>query len=435
VAEVVVASPAASDGTVNPATLAACHVAGVDELWIMGGAQAIAALAHGTESIHPVEKIVGPGSAWVTAAKLAVFGVCSIDLPAGPSEVLVLADETAEARLVAVDLLCQAEHGPDSPAVLVTTDRTLPERVEAELDPLLPTLERSEILEQALKDHGWAVVVPDREAGIAFANDYAGEHVTIMTADPEADAKRVTAAGSVYIGRFSPESAGDYATGANHVLPTGGLAAACGPLSTQDFGSWRQEQRITREGLGASSIPSPPSPPPKASPPTGWRPRSDCKRTSHDQNRHGDPHHRETSVEITLDLDGTGATSVSTGVGFFDHLLTSFGHHGLFDLTISTTGDIHIDDHHTVEDTALVLGEAFAEALGDRSGISRFGDATVPMDEARATAVVDISGRPYSVIDLPFRQPMLGNLATQNIASRPRGVHPHRRDHPALSPR
>ncbi|MGF1665864.1 MAG: histidinol dehydrogenase [Acidimicrobiia bacterium] len=250
VAEVVVASPSAADGTVNPATLAACHVAGVDELWIMGGAQAIAALAHGTESIHPVEKIVGPGSAWVTAAKLAVFGVCSIDLPAGPSEVLVLADETSEARLVAVDLLCQAEHGPDSPAVLVTTDPTLPDRVEAELVTLLPTLERSEILEQALEDHGWAVVVPDREAGIAFANDYAGEHVTIMTADPEADALRVTAAGSVYIGRFSPESAGDYATGANHVLPTGGLAAACGPLSTEDFGSWRQEQRITREGLG-----------------------------------------------------------------------------------------------------------------------------------------------------------------------------------------
>jgi imidazoleglycerol-phosphate dehydratase len=125
---------------------------------------------------------------------------------------------------------------------------------------------------------------------------------------------------------------------------------------------------------------------------------------------------KETSVEITLDLDGTGTTSVTTGVGFFDHLLTSFGHHGMFDLTISTTGDIHIDDHHTVEDTALVLGEAFASALGDRSGISRFGDATVPMDEARATAVVDISGRPYSVIDLPFRQPMLGNLATQNIA-------------------
>jgi imidazoleglycerol-phosphate dehydratase len=124
---------------------------------------------------------------------------------------------------------------------------------------------------------------------------------------------------------------------------------------------------------------------------------------------------KETKVDVTLDLDGTGTVSVSTGVGFYDHLLTSFGHHGMFDLTVATEGDIHIDDHHTVEDTALVLGEAFAAALDDRSGITRFGDATVPMDEARATAVVDISGRSYAVFHLPFRQPMLGNLATQNI--------------------
>ena len=249
VSEVVVTSPAAPDGAVNPATLAACHVAGADEVWIVGGAQAIAALAHGTETVEPVEKIVGPGNAWVTAAKLAVFGVCSIDLPAGPSEVLVLADGAADPTLVAVDLLCQAEHGPDSPAVLVTTDPDLPDRVEVELDRLLPDLERSAILEQALTDHGWAVVVPDHQSAIDFVNDYAGEHVTIMTEDPETDAKQVTAAGSVYVGRWAPESAGDYATGANHVLPTGGLAAACGPLSVDDFGSWRQVQRITRRGL------------------------------------------------------------------------------------------------------------------------------------------------------------------------------------------
>lgn len=124
---------------------------------------------------------------------------------------------------------------------------------------------------------------------------------------------------------------------------------------------------------------------------------------------------KETAVAITLDLDGSGNASVTTGVGFFDHLLTSFGHHGMFDLSIETSGDVHIDDHHVVEDTALVLGEAFAQALGDRAGIARFGDATVPMDEARATAIVDISGRSYSVIDLPLAQPMLGALSTQNI--------------------
>ncbi len=249
--QVVVCTPESPDGTLSPAMLAACRIAGADEVWAMGGAQGIAALAYGTESVEPVETIVGPGNSWVTAAKLAVYGVCSIDLPAGPSEVLVLADHTSEARLVAVDLLCQAEHGPDSPAVLVTTDPGLIDRVEAELDRLLPTLDRAGILEQALEEHGWAVVATDLADAIAFANEYAGEHVSIATERPEDVAKQVTSAGSVYIGRWAPESAGDYATGANHVLPTGGLAAACGPLSVEDFGSWRQEQHLTRDGLAA----------------------------------------------------------------------------------------------------------------------------------------------------------------------------------------
>lgn len=251
VAEVVVCSPEGPDGALNQTMLAACAIAGADEVWAMGGAQAIGALAYGTESVTSVQTIVGPGSSWVTAAKLAVYGVCSIDLPAGPSEVLVLADHTSEARLVAIDLLCQAEHGPDSPAVLVSTDATLVDEVEAELEKLLPDLDRSGILEQALADHGWAVIANDLADAVAFANEYAGEHVSIMTEDPETVAKQVTAAGSVYVGRWSPESAGDYATGANHVLPTGGLAAACGPLSVDDFGSWRQEQRLTRSGLAS----------------------------------------------------------------------------------------------------------------------------------------------------------------------------------------
>lgn len=249
VPEIVVASPEGPDRTVSAPMLAACRLAGATEVWTMGGAQAIAALAYGTDSIESVDKIVGPGNAWVTAAKLEVLGVCGIDMPAGPSEVLVLADESADPRLVAVDLLCQAEHGPDSPAVLVTTDPDLVTGVEAELERILPTLERADILAKALTDHGAAVVAPTREAAVAFANEYAAEHVTILTSDPEAAAAAITAAGSVYVGPWAPESAGDYATGANHVLPTGGLAAAYGPLSTLDFGSWRQVQRLDRRGL------------------------------------------------------------------------------------------------------------------------------------------------------------------------------------------
>jgi histidinol dehydrogenase len=250
VPEIVVVSPEGDRG-LPPVVAAACRLARATEVWVGGGAQAIAALAYGTETMGPVDKIVGPGNAHVTAAKLAVFGTCAIDLPAGPSEVLVLADGTADPRLVAVDLLCQAEHGPDSPAVLVTTDPTLADRVDAELESLLPSLERADILGKALADHGLAVIADTHHAAVQFADEYAAEHVSILTASAEADVAAIRSAGSVYVGPWAPESAGDYATGANHVLPTGGLARACGPLSVEDFGSWRQVQRIDRQGLEA----------------------------------------------------------------------------------------------------------------------------------------------------------------------------------------
>lgn len=249
VEQIAVATPADERGEVATVTLAAAALVGITEVYAMGGAQAIGALAYGTESVPAVQKIVGPGNQWVTAAKLAVFGDCGIDLPAGPSEVLVLADDTAEPELVAADLLCQAEHGPESPAVLVTTDEGLAGEIASALTRLLGRLERSAILSEALEHHGLIVIAASWEDAIDFANAYAPEHLSIVSDDPERDAKAVTSAGSVYVGRWSPESAGDYATGANHVLPTGGLPASYGPLSTEDFGSWRQIQRMTESGL------------------------------------------------------------------------------------------------------------------------------------------------------------------------------------------
>ena len=251
--EIVAVSPESQPGEPSKLVIAAAAMAGATEIWSIGGSQAIAALAYGAGSLQRVQKIVGPGNAWVTAAKLAVHGDVAIDVPAGPSEVLVLADSTSDPRWVAVDLLCQAEHGPDSPAVLVTTDAELPDRVRAEIDRLLPSLERSSILRQTLDVNGLAVITSSHESSLRFAQEYAAEHVSIATAFPDADAARITSAGSVYIGPWAAESAGDYATGANHVLPTGGLAAACSPLSVEDFGSWRQEQRLTAEGLRALS--------------------------------------------------------------------------------------------------------------------------------------------------------------------------------------
>ena len=249
VAEIAVASPCDADGRLDPTLLAAAALLGLDEIYAMGGAQAVAALAFGTETIPGVDKIVGPGNAWVTAAKLEVYGTCAIDLPAGPSEVLVVADRSADPRLVAIDLLCQAEHGPDSPAVLITTDPSLAAKVEAEIAGFLPLLPRRDILASALAAHGETLVTASLGEALSFANAYAPEHASVLTANAAEDAARVVNAGSVYVGRWSPESAGDYATGANHVLPTGGLARSHGPLGVQDFGSWRQVQTLTRAGL------------------------------------------------------------------------------------------------------------------------------------------------------------------------------------------
>jgi histidinol dehydrogenase len=251
--EVVVASPAGPDGRIDPIVAGAAGLLGVQALIVAGGAQAVGALAFGLleSGIEPVDRIVGPGNAWVTAAKIEVSSIVGIDLPAGPSEGMVLADGTADPVLVAADLLTQAEHGLDSPAILVTTDLRLADAVESEVARLLPRLERRAVLEAALGEHGWIVVAPDLDAAIAFVDGYAPEHLSIDVADPEAAVARVRNAGSIFVGPWAPESAGDYATGANHVLPTGGLARSSGPLSVEAYGRFSQIQRIDQDGLAA----------------------------------------------------------------------------------------------------------------------------------------------------------------------------------------
>jgi histidinol dehydrogenase len=249
--EVVVASPAGPGGVIDPVVAGAAGLLGVGTMIVAGGAQAIGALAFGLEAsgVEPVDRIVGPGNAWVTAAKIEVSSIVGIDLPAGPSEGMVLADATADPRIVAADLLTQAEHGPDSPALLVTTDARLADAVEREIDALLPGLQRRDILEAALRDHGWIVIAPDLGAAIAFVDGYAPEHLSIDVADPEGAAARIRNAGSIFVGPWAPESAGDYATGANHVLPTGGLARSSGPLSVEAYGRYSQIQRVDERGL------------------------------------------------------------------------------------------------------------------------------------------------------------------------------------------
>ncbi|MCI7812360.1 MAG: histidinol dehydrogenase [Lachnospiraceae bacterium] len=235
VEQIIMTTPPGKDGKVNPSTLVAAKEAGVDEVYKVGGAQAIAALAFGTESIPKVDKIVGPGNIYVALAKKAVYGYVSIDSIAGPSEILVLADETANPRYVAADLLSQAEHDEMASAILITTSQKLADEVSKEIDEFLKVLSRSEIIKKSLDQYGFILVAETMEEAIAAANEIASEHLEIVTQNPFGVMTKIQNAGAIFIGEYSSEPLGDYFAGPNHVLPTNGTAKFFSPLSVDDF--------------------------------------------------------------------------------------------------------------------------------------------------------------------------------------------------------
>lgn len=233
--EIAMVVPPASDGTVNPYTLAAAAEVGITEIYKVGGAQAVAALAYGTDTIARVDKIVGPGNAYVTAAKKLVMGDVGIDMLAGPSEVLVLADETAVPAFVAIDLMAQAEHDPRAATYLVTTDPELPDLVEEALEILIAESPRGEITKRSLQDNGVVVLCPDVVSALDTSDLIAPEHLEVQMADPYELLGSIRNAGAIFLGSWTPESVGDYVAGPNHVLPTGGTARFSSPLSVDDF--------------------------------------------------------------------------------------------------------------------------------------------------------------------------------------------------------
>jgi histidinol dehydrogenase len=233
--EIVMVVPPAADGTVNPYTLAAAVEAGVDEIYKVGGAQAVAALAYGTDTIERVDKVVGPGNAYVTAAKKLVMGDCGIDMLAGPSEVLVLADDTAVPHFVAIDLMAQAEHDPRAACYLVTTDPTLPGKVEDALEILLEDAPRADVIRRSLEDNGQVIICADIVAALDTVDLIAPEHLEIQMAEAFDILGSVRNAGAIFLGHWTPESVGDYVAGPNHTLPTGGTARFSSPLSVDDF--------------------------------------------------------------------------------------------------------------------------------------------------------------------------------------------------------
>ena len=247
--EVVMVTPPGKDGKVNPVILAAAHVAGIDRIFKVGGAQAVAALAYGTESIPKVDKIVGPGNAFVAEAKKQVFGTVSIDMIAGPSEILIVADGKSSPRHLAADLLSQAEHDKMASAVLVTDCAELAAAVQAELEVQIPKLSRAEIARVSIDNNGKIIVAPDLNTAIDIANEIAPEHLELCVDNPFDYLDRIRHAGSIFMGRNCPEALGDYFAGPNHTLPTSGTARFSSPLSVDDFVKKTQYTYYTKDAL------------------------------------------------------------------------------------------------------------------------------------------------------------------------------------------
>jgi histidinol dehydrogenase len=249
VGQIVAVTPPSKGMVANPATLVAADIAGCDRIFKVGGPWGVAGLAYGTETMPRVDKIVGPGNKYVTAAKMLVYGQVNIDSPAGPSEALILADHTGDPELIAVDFLSQIEHDPDSAAVLVTNSEKLAEEVCEIIDKEYDALPRKKIFESSLTKHSYVLIAKDMEQAIDFTNEYAAEHLQILTEDPFITLNRIMHAGSIFLGPYAPVAVGDYASGTNHVLPTGQCARMFSGLSVDDFIKKPTFQYLSKKGL------------------------------------------------------------------------------------------------------------------------------------------------------------------------------------------
>lgn len=418
----VLVSPPGRDGGLHSAIVVAAAACGLDALWLVGGAHAIAALTFGAGP-PKADKIFGPGNVYVAEAKRRAASLPdgpAVDLPAGPSELMVIADAGAEAVFVAADLLSQAEHDADAQVLLVSPSAELIHKVEAELARQLETLPRREIARASL-EQARTIHVATIDEAVDAANAYAPEHLSLALAGPARALDRIENAGAVFVGRYAAESFGDYGAGPSHVLPTDAAARAWSGVTTAAFMKSFTIQEIDAEGVRrlapavarlarleglegharAAELRAAEPRQSSAPAPTIRRRRAEIVRST-----------SETGITVALDLDRQAPPSVTTGVGFYDHMLAQIATHGGFALSLHCTGDLHVDAHHTIEDCALALGEALRRALGERRGIARFG-FVLPMDEAEARVSIDLCGRPYLVFEAAFAAPLLGAYPTQ----------------------
>ena len=415
---IVICTPPDAKGKINPTILWVANLLKIKNVYKVGGAQAIFAMAYGTDTIPKCLKIFGPGNKYVTEAKVIVNKDVSIDMPAGPSEVYVYSDDEKKVDIIASDLLSQLEHSVDAKAVLISKNELLLDSIKSEIRQQKVDLKRQLILDKSLKNIYLVKAKNDQEI-INFINDNAPEHLILLDNDFSKIAPLINNAGSVFCGKYSPESFGDYASGSNHTLPTGRTAKTYSGLSVKDFGKSITFQTASPDGFinlaptvktlaDAESLDA--------------HKKAVSIRESYALNDLDNQSRtsfvkrttNETSIFINLNIDGSGNYNIDTGLNFFDHMLEQFAKHGGFDITINCLGDLQIDQHHTIEDVAIALGEAFKDAIGDRNNIERYSSVeSLVMDETKSTVSIDMASRTLLKMKTSKLREYVGDFPTE----------------------
>ena len=393
---IIVCTPPNKSGEISPEILWIAKVYGVKEIYKVGGAQAILAMAYGTTIVPKVNKIFGPGNVYVNAAKKLCSSDVAIDLPAGPSEVMIVSNDIEKASIAAADALSQLEHDPDSRAFIISSNLKILKKIKTSVNEQIQQLSRQSVLKQSIENL-LLIKAKSFKDTLVLINDCAPEHLILLDEDYSKYLVEVNNAGSIFCGALSPESFGDYSSGTNHVLPTNGQAKVHSGLGVKDFGKQISVQTASSEGFEnlkntvitmahAESLDAHEQAvkirQSNANQKASSRSYTEIRKTN------------ETSIYLNLNIDGTGNYNINTGLKYLDHLLEQFSKHGSFDLYLTCLGDLEIDEHHTIEDIAIALGTAINISLDDRVGISRYASSeTLVMDEVKSSISVDLSSR------------------------------------------
>ena len=413
---IIVCTPPNKSGEISPEILWIAKVYGVKEIYKVGGAQAILAMAYGTTIVPKVNKIFGPGNVYVNAAKKLCSSDVAIDLPAGPSEVMIVSNDIEKASIAAADALSQLEHDPDSRAFIISSNLKILKKIKTSVNEQIKQLSRQSVLKQSIENL-LLIKAKSFKDTLVLINDCAPEHLILLDEDYSKYLVEVNNAGSIFCGALSPESFGDYSSGTNHVLPTNGQAKVHSGLGVKDFGKQISVQTASSEGfenLKNTVITMAQAESLDAHEQAVKIRQSNANQKASSRSYTEIRKTNETSIYLNLNIDGTGNYNINTGLKYLDHLLEQFSKHGSFDLYLTCLGDLEIDEHHTIEDIAIALGTAINTSLDDRVGISRYASSeTLVMDEVKSSISVDLSSRRFLKFKCSQLRDYVGDFPTE----------------------